>query len=357
MNYRKLWIALSLVIIISFAILGYFGGRIYQTMPPIPDRVISEDGTVLFTGEDIKNGQNVWQSIGGQELGSIWGHGAYLAPDWNADWLHKESLYILNLWSKAEFKKKYEDLDEENQAKLRSRLTTEMRKNTYQEDTKELVITSERVKAYQHLSDYYAGLFMDNPDMAQLRDHYAIPKNSIKKLDRMENLNAFFFWSTWACVTNRPGSDITYTNNWPNEDLVGNHPTGEMVVWSVVSFVMLLAGVGALAWYFAVQRHKEPHIEVRYPEKDPLLGLISHTINESYFKVFLGSSGYDCGSNRPWSGYGSLCRRRIRFLWNSASGMGPVFSCQNLAYSIGNFVDCNRMACDRFIHGTSCFRT
>jgi nitric oxide reductase subunit B len=65
-------------------------------------------------------------------------------------------------------------------------------------------------------------------------------------------MNSFFFWSTWATAANRPGSDITYTNNWLNEQLIDNKPTGEMVVWSVVSFVMLLAGVGALAWYFAV---------------------------------------------------------------------------------------------------------
>lgn len=105
MNYRKLWISLSLVIIISFAILGYFGGRIYQVMPPIPDRVVTDDGRELFTGKDIQDGQNVWQSIGGQEVGSIWGHGAYVAPDWNADWLHRESIFILNKWGKADFGK------------------------------------------------------------------------------------------------------------------------------------------------------------------------------------------------------------------------------------------------------------
>lgn len=98
-NYKRLWISLSLVIIISFSILGYYGGRIYQSMPPIPNKVVSENGKVLFTRDDIQNGQNVWQSMGGQELGSIWGHGAYLAPDWNADWLHRELTFILDNWS------------------------------------------------------------------------------------------------------------------------------------------------------------------------------------------------------------------------------------------------------------------
>lgn len=286
MNYRKLWITLSLIIILSFAILGYYGGRIYQVMPPIPERVVMEDGTVLFTKENIQNGQNIWQSIGGQELGSIWGHGAYLAPDWNADWLHRESLFILDKWGNQEFGGNYEDLNQEEQAQLRARLINEMRTNTYNEETGEIVISRDRADAFQFLSSYYAGLFMNDPDQDQLRDHYAIPKNTITDPDRMAEMNTFFFWSTWACTTNRPNSDITYTNNWPNEDLVDNKPTGEMVVWSVFSFVMLLAGVGALAWYFAVQRHKEPHIEEKYPEKDPLLGLSPTPSMKATLKYF-----------------------------------------------------------------------
>lgn len=273
MQYRKLWISLSTVIIVSFAILGYYGGRIYQVMPPIPDRVITDDGTMLFTNLDIKNGQNVWQSIGGQEVGSIWGHGAYLAPDWNADWLHRESIWLLNFWGNGQFGEDYDQLTDEQQAQLRARLKKEIRTNTYNEETKELVISKDRAAAFQYLSNYYSGLFMDDPKLSELRDHYAIPKNTIKTIDRMDDMNTFFFWSTWATATNRPGDDITYTNNWPNEDLIDNRPTGELVVWSVISFVLLLAGIGALAWYFAVQRHKEPHIEGIYPEKDPLLNL------------------------------------------------------------------------------------
>ena len=286
MNYRRLWISLSLVMIISFAILGYYGGRIFQVMPPIPDRVVTEDGTELFTAQDIKDGQNVWQSIGGQEVGSIWGHGAYVAPDWNADWLHREAIYILNKWGNAEFGLNFDDLNEEQQAQLKARLKKEFRTNTYNKDTKELVISNDRAEAYRYLNDYYAGLFMDDPNFDQLRDDYAIPINTVKDTGRMSDMNTFFFWSTWATATNRPGGDITYTNNWPNEDLIDNKPTGEMVVWSVVSFVMLLAGVGALAWYFAVQRRKEPHIEEVYPEKDPLLALSATPSMKATLKYF-----------------------------------------------------------------------
>ena len=285
-NYRRLWISLALVMIISFAILGYYGGRIYQVMPPIPDRVVTEDGTELFTAQDIKDGQNVWQSIGGQEVGSIWGHGAYVAPDWNADWLHRESMFILDKWGNADFGQNYDDLNVEQQAQLKARLKNEIRTNTYNPDTKEIVISNDRGDAYRYLSDYYTGLFMNDSNFNQLRDDYAIPINTIKDTERMRHMNSFFFWSTWATAANRPGSDITYTNNWPNEQLIDNKPTGEMVVWSVVSFVMLLAGVGALAWYFAVQKQKEPHIEEVYPERDPLLALSATPSMKATIKYF-----------------------------------------------------------------------
>ena len=94
MRYTRLWISLAIVFIVSFAILGYFGGRLYKTMPPIPDSFVSTDGTVLYTKQDIQDGQNVWQSIGGQELGTF-GATVPRAPGWNADWLHREAMWLL----------------------------------------------------------------------------------------------------------------------------------------------------------------------------------------------------------------------------------------------------------------------
>ncbi len=102
-NVRRLWILLGIVVVTSFAILLWYGGEIYRQAPPIPKQVVVEGtGEVLFTETQIKDGQNVWQSTGGQHLGSIWGHGSYVAPDWTADWLHRESVFLLSRWAKAE---------------------------------------------------------------------------------------------------------------------------------------------------------------------------------------------------------------------------------------------------------------
>ena len=97
MKTTKLWFGFILILIISFGILGFYGHEIYREKPPIPEKVIAENGTVLFTAQEIKDGQNVWQSIGGQEVGTVWGHGAYVAPDWSADWLHKDRITSYNV--------------------------------------------------------------------------------------------------------------------------------------------------------------------------------------------------------------------------------------------------------------------
>ena len=74
MNTKKLWIGFILVMVISFGILGYYGREIYREAPPIPEKVVDGNGNLLFTGQNIKDGQNIWQSIGGQEVGTVWGH-------------------------------------------------------------------------------------------------------------------------------------------------------------------------------------------------------------------------------------------------------------------------------------------
>ena len=105
MHYLKLWIVLGVIVVAAFSVLGYFGLEIYRQAPLIPQRVVTTDNVVIFTKEDMQNGQNVWQSLGGQEVGSIWGHGAYVAPDWSADWLHREAMWLLERWSVEEYGK------------------------------------------------------------------------------------------------------------------------------------------------------------------------------------------------------------------------------------------------------------
>ena len=91
---------------------------------------------------------------------------------------------------------------------------------------------------------------------------------------KLRQLSAFFFWTSWAASTNRPGDEITYTSNWPHEELVNNHPPADAVVWTGVSIILLLAGIGAMVWYHASQ--SENSLPQIVPQTDPLYN-IEHT--------------------------------------------------------------------------------
>lgn len=263
--------SLAFVFIASFAVLLYYGGEIVQEKPPIPEQVITESGMVIMTKENILNGQNIWQRMGGQELGSVWGHGSYVAPDWTADWLHRELVWILDTWSTAKYQTTYVQLSDERQAELKATLKRDIRTNTYDPKSGQIIISDVRAQAFEAIGSYYSKIFGDDPEFAEYRDQIAMPANTVSSLEDRQKLNAFFWWATWSTATNRPDSNITYTNNWPGEALIDNVPTRDTLMWSIVSVILLLAGVGALAWYYAVQRDKEEDEHGYAPEKDPLL--------------------------------------------------------------------------------------
>ena len=283
MTTRKLWIGFIAVMVVSFSVLLYFGREIYRQAPPVPEKVITPDGKVLFTGQNIRDGQNVWQSLGGQEIGTVWGHGAYQAPDWSADWLHKEAVFILNKLALKQDGIPYEDLSEERKAFLKILLQKELRKNTYDTVTGTLTVSELRAEAIASNSRFYGGLFTNDPALADLRNSYSIPENSLKDPNRVPLLNNFFFWISWACVTDRPGQSITYTNNWPAEELVGNRPTGSLLLWTGFSVIVLLAGIGLMVWYYARRRDEEADT---VPVSFPLLGEIQTPSQKATVKYF-----------------------------------------------------------------------
>ena len=278
MEHKGLWIALAIVIVGSFLVLGGVGKQMIDQAPPIPSAVVTTEGHLLFDGGTIQAGQGVWQSLGGQEIGSIWGHGAYVAPDWSADWLHRESVYILNTWARSSGANTYDALAPEQQAALRARLQQVMRTNTYEQGSGRVTVDPVRAAAFEELSRHYADVF------GRGRPAYAIPSGALTDPEKQRQMAAFFWWTSWAASTNRPGQSVTYTQNWPSEPLVGNAPTGQALVWSVISFVLLLAAVGGMVWYFASQDRTVEH--QKPPERDPLLGLSPTPSQRATMKFF-----------------------------------------------------------------------
>lgn len=265
---RKLWLGLAVLLLASFSVLLWVGREVHQQAPPLPDAVVISNGATLYTRADIERGREVWQSIGGQQLGSIWGHGALVAPDWSADWLHREASAMLELLARDEGAPSFASLDVERQAALKARVQAEERRNTYDVTTGSITVSPLRAQAMELVARHYDSLFSNDPATHALRVTYAMRENTIAEMEHRRAVTAFFWWTSWAAAAERPGHSVSYTQNWPYDPLVGNRPSGTAFIWSVFSVLFLILGIGLLGWSHAVQSHKEAPAAV--PARDPL---------------------------------------------------------------------------------------
>lgn len=271
-DLKKLWTLLTLLLVAAFGVLLWMGSEIYRQAPPIPKAFVSERGETLYSEADIQTGREVWQTVGGMELGSIWGHGAYVAPDWSADWLHREAVALLDIWAQREAGRPFTALGDNERLRLEDRLRREVRRNTYDPATGAVTFSDDRIAAARTVAAHYDALFGTDPALHGLRENYAMKEGTIVDPVRRAAFNAFIHWTAWAAVTQRPGSDITYTSNWPADPLVGNQPTSDIFLWTVFSVLFLIAGIGALVWYHAAHADHEEAAPVP-PATDPLASL------------------------------------------------------------------------------------
>lgn len=277
---KKVWMGFISVVLLSFIALIWVGTDIYQTQPPMPDQVVlAETNTVVYTKQDIQTGQNVWESIGGMEVGSIWGHGSYVAPDWSADWIHREAVFMLDYWAKADYNKAFDQLNVEQQGALKARLVKDIKTNTFNIDSKTIHISKVRFEAIKSNTRHYSNIFRDG------HEKYAIQEGALTDKEKLEQLNAFFFWTSWAASTNRPNTDYTYTSNWPHEPLIDNTITVDSQIWSGFSIILLILFIGILAYYY-IRNHEKGEL-VNKPINDPLSGMVMTRSQKAILKYFV----------------------------------------------------------------------
>src|SRR5665648_853989 len=223
--------ASAFVFVLGFFLLGLLGALNYRDKPPIPEEVLV-DGEVLFTEADVMAGQQGFLRNGLMEYGSVLGHGAYLGPDFTADYLHREIAFL------------DETLAGEGAADPEAELREILKTNRYDPDSGALQFTPLQADAFAELTDHYADFF-GTPST-----EYGLRREAITDPEEIRQLTAFFGWTAWAAAAQRPDKDYSYTNNWPPEPSIGNTATGDALVWSALSIIALLAGTGFLLGLF-----------------------------------------------------------------------------------------------------------
>jgi len=233
-----------LVVIVGFSVLIGITVNAYRQAPPIPEKVIDPSGNIVFTVEDVNAGQQVFLKHALMENGTIWGHGAYLGPDFSAEYLHSLALDTQQAFAQAQFGQTYDKLAQNDQLIVDANVQEALKTNRYDPTTGVLSVLQPEADSFANQitkwTDYFSG-----PGVSR-----GLEANFIRDPVEIRQLTAFFAWTAWASVANRPGNSFSYTNNFPYEPLVGNTPTNQALLWSALSLIGLLAGTAAVLFAF-----------------------------------------------------------------------------------------------------------
>ena len=233
-----------LVMAFGFALLMLMSFRAYQSAPPIPDRIVEAHGEVLFTGEDVRAGQEVFLKYGLMDNGTIWGHGGMLGPDYSALTLHNLALIRAEDVAQERFGAPYAKLSAADRGAVDGIVSAVFKKNAFDEASGTLTTEPGSRAAFEAQRDYWTNYFKDptrNGGLTRLAVHDP---------EELRQLTAFFVWTAWASAARRPGTQQSYTSNFPYDPLVGNHSTGGALMWSAISVLFLLGGTALVLLAF-----------------------------------------------------------------------------------------------------------
>jgi nitric oxide reductase subunit B len=237
-------VGVLIAMIVGFSVLIGMTVNAYQVAPPIPDKVVGADGTTIFTGSDISAGQEIFLKYGLMENGTIWGHGAYLGPDFSAEYLHTLGLDTSVAIASQLYGKTPEALTSAERSAVNAQVADLLKQNRYDPSTKILTFTDAEAASFQN-------------QIAKWTEYLSKPGNNaglqtaaISDPQELRQLTAFFAWTAWASVADRLDKPYSYTNNFPYDTLVGNVATTDTLVWSALSLISLLGGIALVLFAF-----------------------------------------------------------------------------------------------------------
>ncbi len=233
-----------LTLIIGFSVLIFVAYKAYTDAPPIPSAVVNTRGEMVFTGDDIRKGEQVFLKYGLMENGSIWGHGAYLGPDFSAAYLHDLAVAVSEDEAQRLYGRPWADLTAVERDAVAGEVARLLKRNRYDPETGKLVLTDAEAAAFRRQTAAWGAYFLDPEKNGGLKTNY------ITDTEELRSLTAFFAWTAWVSTANRPGRNYSYTNNFPFDPLAGNRPDAATYLWSALSLIALLAGTAAVLFAF-----------------------------------------------------------------------------------------------------------
>ncbi|MCB0669076.1 MAG: cbb3-type cytochrome c oxidase subunit I [Saprospiraceae bacterium] len=252
MNTKNWWQPLLFILIISVAGVFMIGYQTYNDAPPLAD-FKNEAGEVIISKDNISAGQEVFHKYALMEYGSLFGDGAQRGPDFTAEALHEVTL-SMNRSALKTFEIRENRMADPMIAKVIAEEVKEVLKdNRYDEQQNAIIVNQDQANAVHDLRKYYQDVFLNTSGEKSFP-----PGDFIRDPQEISNLSDFFFWSAWVCVTERPGSEYSYTHNWPYDQGAGNTPTSPVILWSVLGLLGFVLACG-IVLYFIGQYNQLPN--------------------------------------------------------------------------------------------------
>ncbi len=194
----------------------------------------------MFTGAGIIAGQRVFLKYGLMENGTVWGHGAYLGPDFSAAYLHTLALDAGESVAQQRYDRSLQALGPIERGAVEAQVQQLLKQNRYDARPRTLSLAPAELLSYRNQIARWTAYF------SQPAGNAGLPAKYIQNAEELRNLTAFFAWTAWASVTSRPGVSYSYTNNFPYDPTAGNTPTRDAVLWSALSLIALLGGTAVV---------------------------------------------------------------------------------------------------------------
>ena len=215
-----------LIMIVGFGVLITTAAYSYKVAAPIPDRIVAPSGQTVFTGDNVRAGQEVFLKHALMENGTLWGHGAYMGPDFSAEYLHQLALDTGDALAREHFGKPAADLSETQRSALVGLVRDQVAENRYDFAAHTLRFTQAEADSFRRQLGTWRDFF------AGSRAGRGLPDKTISDPEELRQLVAFFAWAAWASAAHVPGKDYSYTNNFPYDPAIGNGPSSDAVIWS-----------------------------------------------------------------------------------------------------------------------------
>ncbi|WP_207586575.1 cbb3-type cytochrome c oxidase subunit I [Halomontanus rarus] len=243
---------LAVIFVANLVVMGGGAWLAYENEPEIPDTIVGPEGDPVATSDDVRSGKAVFQENGLMNQGSILSHGSYYDTDYTANALELKAQHMRVYYAEERYDEAYEDLEAPERAAVDETVRQELNASTYADHVE---YSGAEVYAHEQVREEYVERYHEGD-----RER-GIQEGLIPTVQEAEQFADFALWTAWIAHTDRPGSDTTFTNDWPYSPAAGNDAGGPVMTWSVVAMVLLVAGAGVSIWLYRAIELPEPDAE------------------------------------------------------------------------------------------------